>query len=283
MSSRCGTVKGPFGEPCAVTVFSVTGQYLQLLVPMPRKIPPKPAWLDGQVYANISEDAATPDEVRMEALNRVAAAPDIDAARAAFSTYISGAQIPDRMAVVPPATSLNHLFYAIGFCKRVAEVVGSGDELTVAAEFAKIRDDTRPRRERRKMLARISRLMDGKPIRSQQSLWLYNTSKATVVMAPHVLRQIDSCVPWQLALPRVSSASEYVHLELPGSAVTGCRVPNCRDAGFDNLELWNHGGITRPHSKRPSSCSASAGLNEVIAATPNYDNATQPLGWCVAA
>jgi hypothetical protein len=181
-----------------------------------------------------------------------------------------------RMGVVS-----NHLFYAMGFFARVAELAGSGDELTVAAEFAAIRDETRPRRERRKVLARLSRFMDGKQIRADASVWLYKGPQAGSAL--DVLRTIDPCVPWQLALPRVSQGSEYVHFVFPSSEIPNCRAPNCRDAGFANLMLWRCGGSTEPHSGRPTTCQTSAGLSEVIAPTPNYESATQPLGWCSAA
>jgi hypothetical protein len=244
----------------------------------------KPSWLDDRVYANIAQDEATPEAVRKEALKRVVSAGKIDAAKAAFSTYINGAAIPDKPVSVGHDESLNHLFYSIGFFARLAEAAGSGDDLTIAAEFAKLSDIARPRRERRKLLARINRLMDGKPIRAIPAIWLYKAPVNTgIPPAPHVLRIIEPCVPWQLALPWVSSRSEYVHFQFPNSAVGACRIPNCRDAGFDNMHLWKHGGVTDPHASRPSSCTASIGLNEVIAPTPNYDRAAQPLGRCIAA
>ena len=249
---------------------------------MPPHNPLKPAWLTDQVYANISEDAATPEPVRAEALHRVSTAPDAAAAGVAFTSYISSVLIPDVPATLPVGDAVNHLFYAMGFFKRIAEVTGSADELTVASEFAKIRDAGRPRRERRKILARIGRVMQGAPIRSDRTVWLYKTPQAPAVPTSDVLRTVDACTPWQLALPRVDSGSEYVHFELRSSDIQGCRTPNCRDAGFNNLELWRHGGQTQPHSRSPAPCSAAVGFGEVVAHTPNYESAIQPLGWCTA-
>jgi hypothetical protein len=247
--------------------------------------PPKPHWLSAEAYSNILEDEATPADVRAELLGKVVASADFATASAAFAAHVASIDIPAVPMPVAADASLGHLFYLMGFFKHVAEMVGSGDESLVAAEFDLLRDRAKPRRDRRKVLERLSKAMKGKPIRPGLTIWLYHVpGGARPDLDPRdVLAPVDSCLPWRLGLPRVSTNSEYVHFEIAGSTVhEKCRQPNCKDAGFENLNIWKHGGTTNPHSGRPAQCSAVTGLAESVATPPAYDAARQPLGYCVA-
>ena len=215
--------------------------------------PPKPDWLPEEVYTNIVEDAATPLDIRVELLQRVANAGNIPAARAAFTKYLDSVAIPNSEASLDTDASLGHFFYSTGFFKHVVEMIGSGDESIIAAEFDILRDPAKPRRERRKVLQRLTRALRGKAIRPGSTIWLYeieDDSRPTV-SPPDVLAHLDPCLPWRLALPRVSTGSEYVHFEVSAGGTTGnCRTPNCKDAGFDTSHLEARRG------HRPSPCTA---------------------------
>jgi hypothetical protein len=244
---------------------------------------PKPSWLPELVYTNIRDDEAVPLTIRQEVLAKIHACGDLASAREAFSKYLASSSIPDVAVTFTAGIGLGHLFYSIGFFKHVAEMIGSGDESLVAAQFEVLRDTSKPRRERRKALERLNRAMRGKPIRIAPVIWLYQMAHRTSGAAD-LLRDIDACLPWRLALPRAATGSEYIHFEFAASVVNGrCKRPNCRDAGFDNLEIWRHGGVTMPHHARPSACDGFAGFNETLAPPPNYETASQPLGFCVAA
>lgn len=246
----------------------------------------RPAWLSDQAYANLLEDNATPAAVRTEALRRVVASPNLAVATSALTEYFASVDIPDVPAAIAAEAVLGHLYYSMGFFKHVVEMIGSGDEALVASEFDLLRDAAKPRRDRRRALERLSKAMRGKPVRPGATIWLYHSpDKPRRTPNPaDVLAPVDACLPWRLALPRVSSGSEYIHFEISGAAVQStCRVPNCKDAGPEIFEIWKHGGITSPHRARPAGCSGSTGLTEVISTPPPYESAKQPLGLCVAA
>jgi len=247
----------------------------------PASIPMRPSWLSAVAYRNILNDKATPKDHRLGALAAISICRDAKSGKAAFDKYFSTLDLPPASQDLSPDSTLGHLFFARGFFKRVAEALGSGDEDVVAENFAILRDEKIPRRERRKVLKRLDRAMRGKPIRSSSPIWLYRDPPPSKD-ATAILEDVDTCLPWKLALPH--PAGEFLHFTFPAASVAGgCRTPNCTDPGFDYLHIWKHGGKTNPPRPCPQSCGAVTGLKEVVAPSVTYETRIEPLGYCLSA
>ncbi|WP_316193736.1 hypothetical protein [Bradyrhizobium sp. SZCCHNRI1029] len=243
--------------------------------------PPRPDWLSEVAYSNILNDKATPKRYRLGVLKALSACTSASDGKAAFVAYFAKVTLAPKPQNLRGDAMLGHLYFSGGFYKRVAEVVGSGDEGDVEETFNVIKNEALPRRERKKALRKLERAMHGHPIRAKSPIWLYRDPN--LVKDPTaILDSIDACLPWSLALPRPEG--EFIHFAFPRTSVQDiCRTPNCNDTGFDQLDIWNHGGKTLPPKVYPKSCGALSGLKEVVATSVTYEQRTFSLGRCVSA
>src|ERR1043166_94770 len=174
-------------------------------------LPSRPVWLPEQIYNNIVGDDATPEANRGEVISLVCACIDLSSAQHSFNQYFDSIDIPAKSATLCADELLGHLYFSYGFFKRVVEMIGAGDEAAVEADFQILKDPSRPRRERRKVVERLRRAMVGKPIRTGVIIWLYRQPDDRALPTPgEILLKVDPCMPWRLGLPFVTSGSEYV-------------------------------------------------------------------------